>query len=218
MTQKNSNQRTYLCDSDEIYRQSFATIATEVNLDSYDPLIRPVLLRLIHACGMTDIIDKIVVHPDWFMAVRKALSAGKIFCDSNMTKVGIIERHLPVGSHIECLLSSAETKNYAKEHGLTLSAASLAIYSRDWRDAIIVIGNAPTALYEFLYQLDYCLHKPAALIAFPVGFVGAVESKDQLINAKIDIPFITLRGRLGGSAMAAAALNAVLIENGAING
>lgn len=203
--------RNYLRDPKRIYQQSFETITKEVDLTHYSPAIRTLVKRVIHACGMTDIIHDLVVSDGLTEVVREAMTHHKIFCDSRMVQAGILARYLPPSLTIACSLDHPDVRQYAKRHQLTLSAAAMACYSQNWQNAILIIGNAPTALFELLYQLKIQSTKPAAIIAFPVGFVGAAESKDLLVKTPHGIPFITLLGRRGGSAMAAAALNGILV-------
>lgn len=204
-------RRSYLNDPKKIYQQSFAMIANEVDLTIYAPSIRPIVKRVIHACGMTDIIPDLVISENLVEAVRKALPHHKIFCDSRMVQAGILTKYLPASLQVECSLDHPDVQQYAKHHQVTLSAAAVACYSQNWQNAILIIGNAPTALFELLYQLHIQTVKPAAIIAFPVGFVGAAEAKDLLVKTPHGIPFITLLGRRGGSAMASAALNGILV-------
>lgn len=201
--------RDYIKDPAEIYRQSFATIEAEASLSLLPVWLQPVARRMIHACGMTDLGGDLAWSGDPVAAAKAALASGApILCDAEMTAAGIIKARFD-GTAILCLLNDARVPELAKELCTTRSAAQVEL----WRDrlgaAVVVIGNAPTALYHLIEQIEAGGPKPAALFAFPVGFVGARESKDDLIAANLGIPYLTLRGRRGGSAIAAAAINAL---------
>jgi precorrin isomerase len=164
---------------------------------------------MIHACGMTDLAVDLAWHGDPAAAARAALAAGApILCDAQMTAAGIIRARFS-GQEIICLLNDERVPEIARDLDTTRSAAQIEL----WRDlltgAVVVIGNAPTALFHLMALIEAGGPKPAALFAFPVGFVGARESKDDLIAANLDVPYLTLRGRRGGSAIAAAAINAL---------
>jgi precorrin-8X/cobalt-precorrin-8 methylmutase len=204
-----SGSRHYLRDPDAIYAQSFATIRAEADLTRFDPQLRDVVVRMIHACGMTDIAPDIRAGIGLVRAVSTALAAGApILCDCEAVRAAIIARRLK-GNELVVTLNDERTPDLAKRLATTRSAAAVDL----WRDrlggAIVVIGNAPTALFHLLDLLDAGAPKPAAIIATPVGFVGAAESKAALAASKHNIPYVTLLGRRGGSAIAAAALNAI---------
>lgn len=198
----------YLKDGKSIYEQSFATIKREARLDRFPDDIRACVTRMIHACGMVEIADRIVFDPNIGKAVHRALTMNApILCDCEMVKAGIITRYLPDGARPTTSLNDPRTPDLAKRLNTTRSAAQVELWKDQIEGAIIVIGNAPTALFHLLERLDQGWPKPAAIIACPVGFVGAAESKAALAENSRGIPFITLRGRKGGSAITAAAMN-----------
>jgi precorrin isomerase len=200
----------YLRDPDEIYRRSFAIIRAETDLSRLPPGIADVAVRLVHACGMTDIAADLVAGGDVASAARNALAAGApVICDVRMTAEGIIRRRLPCANDIICEIGAAETARIAEARGTTRSAAAVELWRERLAGAVVAIGNAPTALFRLLEILAEGAPPPAAILAFPVGFVGAAESKDALIESGSGVPFLTLCGRRGGSAMAAAAVNAL---------
>jgi precorrin-8X/cobalt-precorrin-8 methylmutase len=207
-----SNRLTYLRDGAEIYRRSFATIRAEADLARFSRDEEHVAVRMIHACGMVEIAAGLVFSHGAVAKARRALRQGApILCDSNMLARGIIAARLPRGNEVICTLDAPSVPSLAQKLGTTRSAAALEF----WRDrldgAVAAIGNAPTALYGLLDMFDETSARPACVIGMPVGFVGAAESKEALI-ADARVPFITLKGRKGGSAMAAAALNAIASE------
>lgn len=200
---------SYLRDPDAIYAESFAIIREEADLSRFTGPLRDVVIRMIHACGMVDIVGDIRISGDPAGAASAALAAGApIFCDAEAVRSAIIARNLR-GNELVVTLNDARTPEMALRLETTRSAAAVDL----WRDrlggAIVVIGNAPTSLFRLLELLQAGAPKPAAIIAAPVGFVGAAESKSALANSRLDIPFITLLGRRGGSAIAAAAFNAI---------
>jgi precorrin-8X/cobalt-precorrin-8 methylmutase len=201
--------RDYIKDPAEIYRRSFATIEAEAELSSLPHWLQPVARRMIHACGMTDLAADLAWSGDPVAAAKAALSSGApILCDAEMTASGIIRARFN-GAAILCLLNDARVPDLAKDLGTTRSAAQVELWRERLAGAVVVIGNAPTALYHLIELIEAGGPKPAALFAFPVGFVGARESKDDLIAANLGVPYLTLRGRRGGSAIAAAAINAL---------
>ncbi len=202
----------YLRDGAEIYRRSFATIRAEADLARFSRDEEHVAVRMIHACGMVEIAADLVFSHGAVTQARHALRQGApILCDSKMLARGIIAARLPRGNEVICKLDDPSVPSLARKLGTTRSAAALEL----WRDrldgAIAAIGNAPTALYCLLDMLDEISARPACIVGMPVGFVGATESKEALI-ADARVPFITIKGRKGGSAMAAAALNAIASE------
>jgi precorrin-8X/cobalt-precorrin-8 methylmutase len=204
----------YIRNGDEIYRKSFAIIRAETNLDCLPDDLAHVAVRLIHACGMTDIVPDLTASPDAVKAGRDALLAGApIFCDSQMVANGIIRKRLPANNEIICTLDRPEIPEIARQIHNTRSAAALELWRPRMAGAVVTIGNAPTALFHLLELLDEGAPKPALILAFPVGFVGAAESKAELAANSHAVPFITLHGRRGGSAIAAAAVNALAKEN-----
>lgn len=204
----------YIRNGDDIYRKSFAIIRAEANLHGLPDELTPVVVRLIHACGMTDIVQDLAASPDAVRAGRSALTAGAtIFCDSQMVAQGIIHKRLPASNDICCTLNYPDVPAIAEQIGNTRSAAALELWLPHLAGAIVAIGNAPTALFHLLELLDQGAPKPALILGFPVGFVGAAEAKAELAANSRGVPFITLQGRRGGSAIAAAAVNALAQEN-----
>ncbi|BAU63271.1 precorrin-8X methylmutase [Stanieria sp. NIES-3757] len=203
----------YIRNGEEIYRQSFAIIRSEANLSSLPPELAQVAVRLIHACGMTDIINDLEASPDAVTVARKALAAGAtILCDAQMVTNGIIRSRLPADNQIICTLKNLQVPEIARQINNTRSAAALELWQEHLAGSLVVIGNAPTALFHLLEMLDADAPKPAVILGFPVGFVGAAESKSTLAKNSRGVPFITLHGRRGGSAIAAAAVNALATE------
>jgi precorrin-8X/cobalt-precorrin-8 methylmutase len=202
----------YLRDGAEITRRSFAIIRAEADLARFPRDEEFVAVRMIHACGMVEIAAGLVFSDGAVASARRALQQGApILCDSKMLARGVIAARLPRGNEVICTLDVPSVPSLAQKLGTTRSAAALEL----WRDrldgAIAAIGNAPTALFHLLDMLDEIFARPACIVGVPVGFVGAAESKEALI-ADARVPFITLKGRKGGSAMAAAALNAIASE------
>jgi precorrin-8X/cobalt-precorrin-8 methylmutase len=205
----------YLRDPAEIYRLSFETIRREAAIDRLPGEIAGLALRLIHACGMTDILDDLAYSGDVVRVGRAALAAGApVLCDTAMTAGGVIRRHLPAGNEVLAGTENPDTVAEARRIGNTRSAAAVDLWSARIGGAVVAIGNAPTALFRLIERIEIDGHRPAAILAFPVGFVGAAESKAMLIEAELGIPYVALRGRRGGSALAAAAVNALLIGDG----
>jgi precorrin-8X/cobalt-precorrin-8 methylmutase len=202
----------YVRDGAEIYRRSFAMIRAEADLTRFTKTEETVAVRIIHACGMVEIAADLVFSNDAVLQGRRALQQGApIFCDSKMVAHGVTRGRLPSHNEVICTLDDPATAGLAAKIGATRSAAALEL----WRDrldgAIVAIGNAPTALFHLLDMLDGVAARPACIIGMPVGFIGAAESKEALI-LEAPAPFITVRGRKGGSAMTAAALNALASE------
>jgi precorrin-8X/cobalt-precorrin-8 methylmutase len=203
---------SYVKDPAEIYRQSFAAIRREAALERLPADIVPLALRLVHACGMPDILDDLAFSADVAGNARRALGRGcAILCDTAMTAAGIMRRHLPAGCELLAGTEDPATAQKAAEIGNTRSAAAVDLWGERLDGAIVAIGNAPTALFRLVERIDLDGYRPAAILAFPVGFVGAVESKELLLEAGLGIPFVVLRGRRGGSALAAAAVNALIL-------
>ncbi len=201
----------YLRNPEAIYRQSFRIIETEAGLDRLPADIVPIARRMIHACGMTDLVHDLAFSDAAGASGRQAILDGApIICDVAMTAAGIIRRHLPAGNPILTGLDQPETRRIAEENTTTRSAAGMDALAGSFGGAVLVVGNAPTALFRVLELVDDGAGRPALVLGFPVGFVGAAESKRALADS--GLPFITLHGRRGGSAIAAAALNALLIE------
>ena len=204
----------YIRDGNEIYRKSFATIRSEANLSILPPDLEVVAVRLIHSCGMTDIVSDLAYSENVVQIARDALKNGaKILCDAQMVANGITRKRLPANNPVICTLNEPEVLELAKQIGNTRSAAAMELWRSHIEGAVVAIGNAPTALFRLLEMLDQGLPKPAVILGFPVGFVGAIESKAALAENSRGVPFLTIHGRRGGSAMCAAALNALAMEN-----
>ncbi|MEV8467387.1 precorrin-8X methylmutase [Fluviibacterium sp. DFM31] len=202
--------RRYEKDPKAIYAQSFATVRAEARLDRFPAEMESVAVRLIHACGMIEIADRLAFSPDAVTAGRAALAAGApVICDCEMAGAGIIRRYLPPATEILVTLNDPRVPQMAQDLGTTRSAAAVELWRDRLAGAVVAIGNAPTALFHLLETIDRGGPKPALILGFPVGFVGAAESKAELAANPRGIPFIALRGRRGGSALASAAVNAV---------
>ncbi|MBT4889445.1 MAG: precorrin-8X methylmutase [Rhodospirillales bacterium] len=200
----------YIQDPQVIYDKSFATVRAEANLSQLPDTLHDVAIRLIHSCGMTDLPDDLAWDGDVAGAGRQALQSGApILVDAMMVRHGIIDRNLPANNKIICTLNDDGVADTAKAQGTTRSAISVEHWQDHLAGAVVCIGNAPTALFRLLELLSEGAPKPAVILGFPVGFVGAAESKDALIEDAQDIPFLTVRGRRGGSAIAAASVNAL---------
>jgi precorrin-8X/cobalt-precorrin-8 methylmutase len=192
----------YIRDPAAIYEKSFATIRSEVDLSSLPASAEAVAIRIIHACGMTDIVGDLRISADFASAATTALS-NPILTDAEMVRYGIIDKKL----NVICTLNDPRTREIDISKQTTRSAAAVKLWEPDLEGALVVIGNAPTALFALLEMIDAGGPKPAAIAAFPVGFVGAAESKEELFKNPRGIPFATVLGRRGGSAMAAACVN-----------
>ncbi|GBF52250.1 cobalt-precorrin-8x methylmutase [Microcystis sp. 0824] len=204
----------YIKNGEEIYRKSFAIIRAETNWENLPDDLAHVAVRLIHSCGMTDITEDLEASPDAVKIGRNALAGGAaILCDSQMVANGITKARLPKDNPIICTLNHLEVTELARQINNTRSAAALELWQPHLAGAVVAIGNAPTALFRLLELLDQNVAKPALILGFPVGFVGAAESKIELATNSRGVPFITLHGRRGGSAIAAAAVNALAKEN-----
>jgi len=203
----------YLKDPEAIYSASFAAIADAVDLEPVPQALRKTVTRLIHSCGMPEILPNLHWADNPVTPAREALNKGKpVLVDATMVASGITTRFLPRQNDVICTLNAPETSDIAQQTSTTRSAAAVDLWGPHLEGAVIAIGNAPTALFRLLEILQQPeTSRPAAIFAFPVGFVGAAESKETLIEARLDIPYLTLRGRQGGSAFAAAAINAVAL-------
>ncbi|MFP4062693.1 MAG: precorrin-8X methylmutase [Halochromatium sp.] len=200
----------YNRDGAAIYRESFAIIRAEADLARFPADLEPVAVRVVHACGMPDAADDLLFSADAGGAGRAALAAGApILCDSRMVVEGVIRARLPAANPVLCTLADPQTPALAAQLGNTRTAAALELWRPHLAGAVVVIGNAPTALFRLLELLDAGAPRPALILGFPVGFVGAAESKAALAEDSRGVPYVTLRGRRGGSAMAAAAVNAL---------
>ncbi|MFF3272176.1 precorrin-8X methylmutase [Streptomyces chrestomyceticus] len=200
----------YEKDGAEIYRQSFATIRAEADLADLPDDVSRVAVRMIHACGMTDLVRDLAYSPKVVARASEALRDGApILCDANMVASGVTRKRLPADNEVLCTLADPSVPDLAKRMGTTRSAAALEL----WRDrldgAVVAVGNAPTALFRLLEMIEEGAPRPAAVIGIPVGFIGAAESKDALAQHPAGLEHLVVRGRRGGSAMAAAAINAI---------
>jgi precorrin isomerase len=203
----------YIRDGSAIYQKSFATIRAEANLAILPGELETVAVRLIHACGMTDIVKDLAYSAGAAAIGRKALAQGApILCDAQMVANGVTRKRLPAHNDVICTLNEPDVPALAQTLQNTRSAAALERWQPWLEGAVVAIGNAPTALFRLLEMLEAGAPKPALILGFPVGFVGAIESKVALAEIDHGIPFITLHGRRGGSAMAAAAVNALAQE------
>jgi precorrin-8X/cobalt-precorrin-8 methylmutase len=198
----------YEKDGAEIYRRSFATIRAETDLAGLPEDLARVAVRMVHACGQVDLVEDLAFSPDIVVRAREALDAGApVLCDAEMVASGVTRRRLPEDNDVVCTLNDPRTPALAADLGTTRTAAALEL----WRDrldgAVVAIGNAPTALFHLLEMVAGGAPRPAAVLGIPVGFIGAVESKDAL--AASDLEHLVVRGRRGGSAITAAAVNAI---------
>jgi precorrin-8X/cobalt-precorrin-8 methylmutase len=204
-----SELRSYIKDGAEIYRNSFAIIRAESDLARFKANEEKVVVRIIHACGMVDIADDVVMSPTFAAAASQALLRGApILCDARMVSNGITRSRLPHNNEVICTLDDPSVAALATEIGNTRSAAALELWRPHLEGAVVAIGNAPTALFRLLDMIDQGAPLPAAIIGVPVGFVGAAESK-EVLTLQTRVPFLIVRGRRGGSAMAVAAVNAL---------
>lgn len=202
--------RPYVRDPSAIYTESFATVRAEARLERFPNGLDALAVRLIHACGMVDVADRLAFSEGAFEAGHRALLAGApVLCDCEMVGAGIIRRYLPAGNDVVVTLNEPRVPGLAAEIGNTRSAAAVELWRDQIEGAVVAIGNAPTALFHLLELLDQGWPKPAVILGFPVGFVGAAESKAELAERPRGCEFVALRGRRGGSAMASAAVNAL---------
>lgn len=202
--------RPYVRDPSAIYAESFATVRAEARLERFPNGLDALAVRLIHACGMVDVADRLAFSEGAFEAGHRALLAGApVLCDCEMVGAGIIRRYLPAGNDVVVTLNDPRVPGLAAEIGNTRSAAAVELWRDQIEGAVVAIGNAPTALFHLLELLDQGWPKPAVILGFPVGFVGAAESKAELAERPRGCEFVALRGRRGGSAMASAAVNAL---------
>ena len=200
----------YIRDGDAIYRKSFAIIRAEADLSRFTEEQADIAVRMIHACGLVEAARNFAFSPDFVAAGRAALARGApILCDAEMVAQGVTRARLPAANAVVCTLRDPRTKETADRIGNTRSAAALELWRDRMEGAVVAIGNAPTALFHLLDMLASGAPRPAAIIGMPVGFVGAAESKEALETGGHGIPFGVVRGRLGGSAMTAAAVNAL---------
>ncbi|AEV87782.1 precorrin-8X methylmutase [Actinoplanes sp. SE50] len=201
----------YERDGAEIYRRSFATIRAEADLSGLPEDVARVVVRMIHACGMVDLVPDVRYSPGVAAAARKALLGGApILCDAEMVASGVTRRRLPAANDVICTLRDPAVPGIAARIGNTRSAAALDLWGDRLDGAVVAIGNAPTALFRLLEMIEAGAPRPAAVLGIPVGFIGAAESKDALAESGLE--YLIVRGRRGGSAMTAAAVNALASE------
>ena len=206
MTDRPKRVLRYEREPSAIYAQSFATVRSEARMDRFTPSMQPIITRLIHSCGMVEIADRLAFTDLAAKRGTEALANGApILCDCEMVGSGIIRRYLPADNSVIVTLNDAGVPDLAKEIGNTRSAAAVELWRDHIEGAVVAIGNAPTALFHLLELLDAGWPKPACILGFPVGFVGAAESKAELAARSRGCEFVALRGRKGGSAMASAA-------------
>jgi len=202
--------RTYLRDGAAIYKESFAIIRAEADLSRFSDQEADVAVRMIHACGQVEAAQSILFGKNLVAAARAALAAGApILCDAEMVAHGVTRARLPAHNEVICTLRDPRVPALAERAGTTRSAAALDLWAGRLAGAVVAIGNAPTALFRLLELLDAGTPQPAAILGMPVGFVGAAESKEALAAAAHGVPWLIVRGRMGGSAMTAAAINAL---------
>ncbi|MBB4482553.1 precorrin-8X methylmutase [Rhizobium etli] len=200
----------YIRSGDAIYERSFAIIRAEADLSRFTEEQAEIAVRMIHACGLVEAAEHFVFSADVVSAAREALKSGApIFCDAEMVAQGVTRARLPAMNEVICTLRDPATPELAVKAGNTRSAAAMHLWLDRLGGSIVAIGNAPTALFHLLELLRDGAPKPAAILGMPVGFVGAAESKDALAENSYGVPFAIVRGRLGGSAMTAAAINAL---------
>ena len=210
-----SRRYDYLRDPKAIYRQSFDTVRRETDLSGVPDDLHPLALRIVHACGDPGVVANLAWSDGAAAAGRAALAAGaNILCDTRMVETGIIHVRLPESNRLVCTLTDPRVADLTKNLDTTRSAAAVELWQDMLEGAVVAIGNAPTALFHLLEGLSAGWPEPALILGFPVGFVGAAESKDALIADAGDVPYVTLRGRVGGSAIAAAAVNALAGDGG----
>lgn len=200
----------YIKDGEEIYRQSFAIIRAETDLSAFSADEAELAVRMVHAAGMVEAARHFVFGPGFVSAARNALKSGSaILCDAEMVARGVTAARLPANNPVICTLRDERTHSVAASIGNTRSAAALHLWTDHLEGAVVAIGNAPTALFHLLEMLRDGAPRPAAIIGMPVGFVGAAESKEALAESSFGVPYAIVRGRLGGSAMTSACLNAL---------
>jgi precorrin-8X/cobalt-precorrin-8 methylmutase len=205
-----SERLAYLRDGAAIYQRSFAIIRAEADLARFSAEEADIVVRMIHACGVVDVAQHIVFSPNLVGTARGALAAGApILCDSEMVAHGVTRARLPARNQVICALNDPRVAKLAEEQGTTRSAAALDLWLDRLAGAVVAIGNAPTALFRLLEIIETGAPKPAAILGIPVGFVGAAEAKETLAAEPRGVPFVIVRGRMGGSAMTAAAINAL---------
>ncbi|GGK89634.1 precorrin-8X methylmutase [Planomonospora sp. ID91781] len=203
----------YVRDGAEIYRRSFATIRAETDLSGLPEDVARVAVRMVHACGMVDLVDDLGWSPGVVASARAALLAGApVLCDAMMVASGVTRHRLPAGNDVVCTLGDPRVPELAERLGTTRSAAALELWRDRLEGAVVAVGNAPTALFRLLEMVEEGAGRPAAVLGVPVGFIGAAESKQALAGHPAGLPYLVVHGRRGGSAMAAAAVNAIASE------
>ncbi len=203
----------YIRDGAEIYRRSFATIRAEARLDGLPAEVARVAVRMIHSCGMVDLVDDLAFSPGAVAAARAALLAGApVLCDAQMVAAGVTRRRLPADNDVVCLLGDPRVPGLAAEQATTRSAAAVDLWADRLAGSVVAIGNAPTALFRLLELVAAGAGRPAAVLGLPVGFIGAAESKRALAEDPAGLEYLVVHGRRGGSAMAVAAINAIASE------
>src|SRR6478736_2951432 len=203
----------YIRDGAEIYRQSFATIRAEADLSAFPEGVSQAVVRMIHASGQVDLVDDVAFTPGVVKAARAALADGApILCDAQMVAAGVTRKRLPADNEVICTLRDPRVPVLAEQIGNTRSAAALELWGSKLEGAVVAIGNAPTALFYLLDMIESGAPRPAAIVGGPVGFIGAAESKEALIEHPSGLDYLVVRGRRGGSAITAAALNAIASE------
>ncbi|MER5650514.1 precorrin-8X methylmutase [Streptosporangium sp. NPDC002524] len=203
----------YVRDGAEIYRRSFATIRAEADLSGLPADVARVAVRMIHACGMVDLVSDLRWSPGVVASAREALRAGApVLCDAMMVASGVTRRRLPAGNEVVCTLGDPRVPELAAELGTTRSAAALELWRDRLQGSVVAIGNAPTALFRLLEMVEEGAGRPAAVLGVPVGFIGAAESKQALAEHPANLEYLVVNGRRGGSAMTAAAVNAMASE------
>jgi len=204
----------YVTDADAIYRQSFAIIREEADLLDLRPEVEPVAVRMIHASGDPHLPEDLDVHPRLVRVARAALRAGApILTDAQMIATGVTRRRLPAANEVVCRLSDPAVPQLARAWGTTRSAAAVSLWGEQLAGAVVAIGNAPTALFHLLELIADGGPRPAAVIGIPVGFVGSAEAKRALAENPWDLPYLTVHGSRGGSALCVSALNALATES-----
>ena len=200
----------YIRDAAEIYRQSFAAIRAEADLTRFPADIAPVVVRLIHTCGQVDVAEHVAFTDDVVTRARAALYAGApVLCDSSMVAAGITAARLPADNQVVSLVADPRAADVAARGHTTRSAAGVELWADRLAGAVVAVGNAPTALFRLLELIDEGIEPPVAVVGGPVGFVGSAQSKQELIDRPRGISYLVVQGRRGGSAMAAAAVNAI---------
>jgi precorrin isomerase len=201
---------SYVRDGAEIYRRSFAMIRAEAALGRFDPVLERTVVRMIRACGMVDLAEDVAASPAFGDRAEAALAGGApVLCDTQMVASGVTRSRLPAGNEVVCMLSDPRVPALAEQLGNTRTAAAVELWGPRLDGALVVIGNAPTALFHLLEVVGGGAPRPAAVVGVPVGFIGAAESKAALAGQSLGLEYLVVHGRRGGSAIAAAAVNAL---------